>query len=199
MNVTATLGRASPRPAAAYVAVVDWTWLYWLGMGLNLAGAGCTGLAVLQANRAYGTGPLEPWIARLADRSRRGWQRLRGPRRQVLYVTGRLPVHIGLHAPTVRGYESYDGAAPIEERVAWLVSRVEQLRSEAEEDRQAFQEKVAAVASQLSEHVQRSDERQGELAQALRHVGAGTARLQWRGFTLVVLGTALIAVSEGLG
>lgn len=179
---------------------MDWLRLvvFWVGVTLNLAGAACAALALVRAHSRYGTGDLAPIVVR-------PWRWARGlintlKRRHRQPERPRVPSGgfsgTGTLTASAEGYKGHDPAAPIEEQVEWLVSRVEGLRRRAETDRQAHNEALAGVRDELSEHHRQTAARLDDLWETAKEIGAGTAPLQLRGLLLVAVGTLLTAVAS---
>ena len=157
---------------------MDWSLLFfWIGVVLNLFGAWYAGRAYVQAHVKHGEGMLEPLVQRPLERARALARRLTGRQPEARVVH---PASVDARATATmraRGSVGLRPDASIEEQVAWLVQRVDQLQTWAAEDAQAAREDVARTRADLTDYSRQSDERLTDLDETTRDIAAGTARL----------------------
>lgn len=174
---------------------VTWTLAgYWVGVVLNLAGAGCALTAVTRTLREHGWQQSLPRLARFLVWGKGQWYRLTGRTMEVHVASGSARA-TATASGTAKGHRAYDATTPLEDQVAWLVDRVRDLQEQAREDRKAAKEAVSKVRSEVTEHASRAEERFQSLEEATREVAVGTAPLQLWGLALVAAGTFLTAIT----
>ncbi|MCT2279512.1 hypothetical protein M3G91_18005 [Micromonospora chalcea] len=167
-----------------------------LGLTLTLLGSGFACVALWRDHRAYGDGPVFPWLAG-------AWQWLRQQSFRLLPWL-RRPATVSPQTTSVSGSVETTWAvfvgpeipedAPLEKQVALLVQRVNYIEKAARDDRARHNQDIGAMQDEMIKLGERLDQADRDVERLAKDAAVGTARLQLRGLLLVGVGTILMAI-----
>lgn len=166
-------------------------WFIIAGLVFTVVGIVCSIAALVRDLREYGPRPTWPlaarfggWLLRPFRRRRVGLRSTNQPATARVVGSGSLTV-----GPAVAGAD-----ATVEEQLALLTKRVEQVEERAEAERQRLTKIADALRGELYETNQRLGAATRRLEDLAHSVAVGTAKLQLWGILAVAVGTLLMAV-----
>jgi len=172
-----------------------------VGTLLNIAGLWCAGRAFVHAWRAYGRGPLLPWLRAASEgvvalgRRLAPWIK-RDATVHTATASASLKVSVSVR-PVVR--RAFPAGLTDSERIDRLVQTVEGIYSELTEDRAMADQQHSTLHRRIDEVAAGLRDESRRLEHLSKEAVSQDVRLQLAGLLLIGLGTVLATVPTILG
>jgi hypothetical protein len=167
-----------------------------IGTILSLVGTGCAVVAYRSTWSEHGDGPLLPqvagWMARAQNRVH---QLLGKPRTRVVALSGVAEIGMSGSARLVVSGPAIPDDADIEQQIALLIRRVENLERQATDDRDHATREVRAVRDVIDKTAAEAVQASAQVEAKAKAMVLDSIRIQLVGLGLVGVGTAFLAVA----